>query len=107
MAARLGAGVRIANPAYGCEARPMSSQVAAIDTHPEPTSRMLGKWMSMAMVVGSMVGSGIYLLPTTLSRQRTIAVTCSTSWLRIVSGSVSGRAVTLAKIGTIGGSTTT
>jgi len=28
---------------------------------------MLGKWMSLAMVVGSMVGSGIYLLPTTLA----------------------------------------
>src|SRR5690348_7288588 len=39
----------------------------AIDTHPEPESRMLGKWMSLAMVVGSMVGSGIYLLPTTLA----------------------------------------
>ena len=28
---------------------------------------MLGRWMSLAMVVGSMVGSGIYLLPTTLA----------------------------------------
>jgi len=28
---------------------------------------MLGKWMSAAMVVGTMVGSGIYLLPTTLA----------------------------------------
>jgi len=28
---------------------------------------MLGKWMSLAMVVGSMIGSGIYLLPTTLA----------------------------------------
>jgi APA family basic amino acid/polyamine antiporter len=45
----------------------MSDEVIAIDTHPEPTSRMLGKWMSLAMVVGSMVGSGIYLLPTTLA----------------------------------------
>jgi len=38
-----------------------------INTHPEPESRMLGKWMSLAMVVGSMIGSGIYLLPTTLA----------------------------------------
>jgi APA family basic amino acid/polyamine antiporter len=45
----------------------MSDQVIAIDTHPEPNSRMLGKWMSAAMVVGTMVGSGIYLLPTTLA----------------------------------------
>ena len=45
----------------------MSEQVIAIDTHPEPDSRMLGKWMSLAMVVGSMIGSGIYLLPTTLA----------------------------------------
>lgn len=28
---------------------------------------MLGKWMSLAMVIGGMVGSGIYLLPTTLA----------------------------------------
>ena len=45
----------------------MSDETALIDTHPEPSSRMLGKWMSLAMVVGSMVGSGIYLLPTTLA----------------------------------------
>ena len=35
--------------------------------HPEPRARMLGKWMSAAMVVGTMIGSGIYLLPTTLA----------------------------------------
>ena len=29
--------------------------------------RKLGRWMSMAMVVGSMIGTGIYLLPTTLA----------------------------------------
>ncbi len=45
----------------------MRDEVIAIDTHPEPRSRMLGKWMSLAMVVGSMIGSGIYLLPTTLA----------------------------------------
>lgn len=46
----------------------MSEQTAATtDTSPEPASRMLGKWMSLAMVVGSMIGSGIYLLPTTLA----------------------------------------
>ena len=45
----------------------MTDQVVPIDTHPEPSSRMLGRWMSMAMVVGTMVGSGIYLLPTTLA----------------------------------------
>jgi basic amino acid/polyamine antiporter, APA family len=45
----------------------MDAELVTIDTHPEPTSRMLGKWMSLAMVVGSMVGSGIYLLPTTLA----------------------------------------
>jgi APA family basic amino acid/polyamine antiporter len=28
---------------------------------------MLGKWMSAAMVVGTVIGSGIYLLPTTLA----------------------------------------
>jgi APA family basic amino acid/polyamine antiporter len=45
----------------------MSDQAVPIDTHPEPASRMLGKWMSAAMVVGTMIGSGIYLLPTTLA----------------------------------------
>lgn len=45
----------------------MSAETVLIDTHPEPSSRMLGKWMSAAMVVGTMVGSGIYLLPTTLA----------------------------------------
>src|SRR5438034_1374982 len=45
----------------------MSEPAITIDTHPEPPSRMLGKWMSAAMVVGTMVGSGIYLLPTTLA----------------------------------------
>jgi basic amino acid/polyamine antiporter, APA family len=45
----------------------MNDAAAPIDTHPEPSSRMLGKWMSAAMVVGTMIGSGIYLLPTTLA----------------------------------------
>jgi APA family basic amino acid/polyamine antiporter len=45
----------------------MTEEPLHIDTHPEPSSRMLGKWMSAAMVVGTMVGSGIYLLPTTLA----------------------------------------
>jgi APA family basic amino acid/polyamine antiporter len=45
----------------------MSEEPVRIDIHPEPSSRMLGKWMSAAMVVGTMVGSGIYLLPTTLA----------------------------------------
>ena len=45
----------------------MASEPVVIDTHPEPASRMLGKWMSAAMVVGTMIGSGIYLLPTTLA----------------------------------------
>ena len=67
MAGRLSAGVAIANPGAGCEAVTMSDQIVAIDTHPEPASRMLGKWMSAAMVVGTMIGSGIYLLPTTLA----------------------------------------
>jgi APA family basic amino acid/polyamine antiporter len=32
-----------------------------------PPSKRLGGWMSGAMVVGTMIGSGIYLLPTTLA----------------------------------------
>jgi APA family basic amino acid/polyamine antiporter len=45
----------------------MTDPPTSMDTQPEPASRMLGKWMSAAMVVGTMVGSGIYLLPTTLA----------------------------------------
>ncbi len=45
----------------------MTDEIAVVEASPEPASRMLGKWMSVAMVVGSMVGSGIYLLPTTLA----------------------------------------
>jgi APA family basic amino acid/polyamine antiporter len=45
----------------------MSDEARLINTHPEPDSRMLGKWMSAAMVIGTMIGSGIYLLPTTLA----------------------------------------
>jgi basic amino acid/polyamine antiporter, APA family len=66
-AARLSAGVRIANPGRWCEAGPMADEISRIEAPPEPPSRMLGKWMSLAMVVGSMVGSGIYLLPTTVA----------------------------------------
>ena len=38
-------------------------------TKPFPSSapRLLGRWMSLAMVVGTMIGSGVYLLPTTLA----------------------------------------
>ena len=45
----------------------MTEETVSIDIQPEPRSRMLGKWMSAAMVVGTMVGSGIYLLPTTVA----------------------------------------
>jgi APA family basic amino acid/polyamine antiporter len=45
----------------------VTEEAAMIDVRPEPRSRMLGKWMSAAMVIGTMVGSGIYLLPTTLA----------------------------------------
>ena len=67
VAARLGVDVRIAKSTRRCEALPMSDEAIAVDTHPEPASRMLGRWMSAAMVVGTMIGSGIYLLPTTLA----------------------------------------
>src|SRR5215472_5996668 len=39
----------------------------------------------------------------TLSRQRTMPVTCCTSWRRMVSGSLTGAALTLATRGTVGG----
>src|SRR6476469_7313555 len=54
-------------PWPGVRSRLMAESTPLIDTHPEPSSRMLGKWMSAAMVIGTMVGSGIYLLPTTLA----------------------------------------
>ena len=37
------------------------------DPQPAPAPRLLGRWMSLAMVVGTMIGSGVYLLPTTLA----------------------------------------
>ncbi|MDQ3247276.1 MAG: APC family permease [Pseudomonadota bacterium] len=44
----------------------MDSDTTTLPPTPPP-SRQLGRWMSMAMVVGTMIGSGIYLLPTTLA----------------------------------------
>lgn len=66
-AGRLGGSAAIAKAGTGCDTPAMNHPDLPIDTQPEPTSRMLGKWMSAAMVVGTMVGSGIYLLPTTLA----------------------------------------
>ena len=44
------------------------TDTSIIQTPPAPPpSKRLGGWMSMAMVVGTMIGSGIYLLPTTLA----------------------------------------
>lgn len=45
----------------------MSSEPVIAIPPPPPVQRRLGKWMSLAMVVGTMVGSGIYLLPATLA----------------------------------------
>lgn len=45
----------------------LSRATPAAAFQPEPPSRMLGRWMSAAMVVGTMVGSSIYLLPATLA----------------------------------------
>ncbi|MFC7537418.1 APC family permease [Sphingomonas sp. GCM10030256] len=44
----------------------MDQQVISSAAVPPPSKR-LGRGMSMAMVVGTMIGSGIYLLPTTLA----------------------------------------
>ena len=44
----------------------MTASPSPISPSPD-RSHLLGKWMSVAMVVGTMVGSGIYLLPTTLA----------------------------------------
>jgi basic amino acid/polyamine antiporter, APA family len=45
----------------------MPEQPVHIDMQPPPTSRMLGAWMSTAMVMGYMIGSAIFLLPATLA----------------------------------------
>lgn len=45
----------------------MTQHLAAAPLAPLPPSKRLGSWMSMAMVVGTMIGSGIYLLPATLA----------------------------------------
>ncbi len=45
----------------------MTNRPIVAQTPSPPPSKRLGSWMSMAMVVGTMIGSGIYLLPTTLA----------------------------------------
>ena len=49
------------SPCAMTESAPAQSPAAS------PPTRRLGSWMSMAMVVGTMIGSGIYLLPATLA----------------------------------------
>ena len=49
------------SPCAMTESAPAQSPAAS------PPTRRLGRWMSMAMVVGTMIGSGIYLLPATLA----------------------------------------
>ena len=48
-------------------AKRLHGRSPSTSTRTRNPARMLGKWMSAAMVVGTMVGSGIYLLPTTLA----------------------------------------
>ncbi len=43
------------------------SQPARIDHGDPATARPLGLWMATALVVGSMIGSGVFLLPATLA----------------------------------------
>lgn len=45
----------------------MTSGIPLHSPDAPPPARRLGSWMSMAMVVGTMIGSGIYLLPATLA----------------------------------------
>lgn len=45
----------------------MTNAGPAQPTPVPPPPKRLGSWMSMAMVVGTMIGSGIYLLPATLA----------------------------------------
>ena len=45
----------------------MTTETDIIAPPPPPPSKRLGGIMSLAMVVGTMIGSGIYLLPTTLA----------------------------------------
>lgn len=45
----------------------MTSGIPLHSPDSPPPARRLGSWMSMAMVVGTMIGSGIYLLPATLA----------------------------------------
>lgn len=66
-AARLGRAAAIANPAADCQARRMTNSASPSLPPIPPPSKRLGRWMSIAMVVGTMIGSGIYLLPTTLA----------------------------------------
>ena len=59
----------------------MATDSVLIDTAPEPSSRMLGRWMSLAMVVGSMIGSGVFIVAADISRQTGSAAGVIFAWI--------------------------
>ena len=44
-----------------------AAEAASAGTPPVPSARLLGFWMCVALVVGNMIGSGVFLLPASLA----------------------------------------
>jgi APA family basic amino acid/polyamine antiporter len=38
-----------------------------MNTHDKPSGRAIGLWTATALVVGNMIGSGVFLLPSSLA----------------------------------------
>ncbi|MGG2309975.1 arginine/agmatine antiporter, partial [Salmonella enterica] len=61
----------------------------------ETAKRGLGLWMTLALVVGNLIGSGVYLLPATLAP---LGINQLFGWLVTISGAMA-MAVVFARLG--------
>jgi APA family basic amino acid/polyamine antiporter len=62
----------------------MTATAAAIDTPAEPPpARQLGFWMASALVVGNIIGAGVFLLPTSLAP---FGANAAWGWLLTIAG---------------------
>src|SRR5687768_2039652 len=57
----------------------------ADDAIATPSKQGLGPWMSLAMVVGTMIGSGIYLMPAVLANY---GPNVAVAWLLTIAGTM-------------------
>ena len=59
--------------------------MAVTAASPVPAQRVIGPWMAVALVMGNMIGSGIFLLPASLAPYGGIALA---GWLVSAVGSM-------------------